>query len=151
MFILFPDEEIVSQSSNGTVTLTTHRICYEYKGWSKAYNQNIMLEHITSCENYYKTQSWLLYIGGLCLLFGIIASWTSRSSLAAQEISLLVFIAIFCGILYQTTTQNFIVIGSPSTKMKIRVVGMKRDQVLGFINTVEQTKHSRLVKLNTKG
>lgn len=51
MITLFPDEKIILKSDNNQVILTSHRICYEYKEWSRAYNQSIMLEYITSCEN----------------------------------------------------------------------------------------------------
>lgn len=55
MIKLFEGEKIVLQSEHRLVelTLTSHRICYEYSVWGNSYNQNIALEHITSCENKY--------------------------------------------------------------------------------------------------
>ena len=71
MLILFPDEQIITESSEGIVVLTTHRICYTNSSWGKSYNQSIMLEHITSCENFYSSQMWLLVISvfGFCRKF----------------------------------------------------------------------------------
>jgi hypothetical protein len=146
MLTLFPDEQIVTQSSEGAVTLTKHRICYEYKDWGRSYNQNIMLEHITSCENYYSTQVWLLILGGLCLVGGLIAG--ANNNTAALSGGTLA--ALVCGLLYWLTRRNLVIIASPSTKMLIKVTGMKREQILNFINNVEQTKHKRILALNNR-
>jgi hypothetical protein len=147
MLTLFPDEQIVTQSSEGSVTLTTHRICYEYKDWGRSYNQNIMLEHITSCENHFNTQVWLLLLGGLCLVGGLIAG-TNNNNTAALSGGVLA--ALVCGLLYWLTRRNVVIIASPSTRMLIKVTGMKREQVLKFINNVEQAKHKRILTLNNR-
>jgi hypothetical protein len=145
MLNLFPDEQIVTQSSDGAVTLTTHRICYEYKDWGRSYNQNIMLEHITSCENYYNTQVWLLVLSGICFVGGLAGANSNTGALTGGVLAALIF-----GLLYWLTRKNLIIIASPSTKMLIKVTGMKRDQVLNFINNVEQTKHKRILALNNR-
>ena len=139
MITLFPDEEILTQSPEGMVILTTHRICYEYKELGRSYNQSIALEHITSCENFYNTQIWLLILGGIIFLGGLFAGTQNNSG----ALSIAILVAIVCGGLYLLTRQNFIIIASPSTKMKIKVTGMKREQVLSFINKVEQAKNKR--------
>ncbi|MBX9785577.1 MAG: hypothetical protein K2X48_20025 [Chitinophagaceae bacterium] len=146
MLTLFPDEQIVPQSSEGAVTLTTHRICYEYKEWGRSYNQNIMLEHITSCENYYHTQVWLLIVGGLCLVGGLIAGANSNT----EALSIGTLVALICGLLFWITRRNFVIIASPSTKMQIKVTGMQRERILNFINKVEQTKHQRILTINNR-
>ena len=143
MVSLFPDESIVTESNDGLVILTTHRICYEAKEWGKAYSQNIMLEHITSCENHYENKFMFLLFGLLGIIGGSIAMANKNQA---------GFFAVICGIvlmfIYQRTKRNLIVISSPSTKMKINAAGMDRDKVLAFINRVEHTKHDRLLKLN---
>ncbi len=146
MLSLFPDENIVTQSSDGSVTLTTHRICYEYKALGQSYNQSIMLEHITSCENYFNSSIIALIIGCAALLLGFFAASNNQGSVAATMIAL----TVACGGIYWLSRKSFIVIASPSTKMMIRTKGMRKDLVLAFINKVEQTKHARLLKLNIK-
>jgi hypothetical protein len=146
MLQLFPDEQIVLQSSEGSVTLTTHRICYEYKDWGRSYNQNIMLEHITSCENYESSQILFLILGGLCLVGGLIAASNNN----AGAFGTATLIALAFGLFYWLTRRNFVVIASPSTKMQIKVLGMKRERVLDFINKVEQAKHKRVQSLNNR-
>ena len=111
MLTLFPEEQIVSQSSNNEVTLTTHRICSEYKEWGRSYNQSIMLEHITSCENINSTQVWLLFLGGLSLLGALLSG-------DSDILALLISIAVVCGLIYWLTRKNLIIISSPSTKNK---------------------------------
>jgi hypothetical protein len=142
MLQLFHDEQILTQSSEGAVTLTTHRICYEYKDWGRSYNQSIMLEHITSCENYFSTYIILLVLAGIALIGGGMGGGSFFAT------GLLVAIAL--GALYLATRKNFIIIASPSTQMKIKVTGMKRGDVLEFINKVEHAKHKRVLSLNNR-
>ena len=142
MMTLFEGEKIVSQSENRLVecTLTTHRICYEYSVWGNSYNQNIALEHITSCENKYSSQIGILIFSFLSLIVGFVIE---------TEISIAIGVGIFIvfAIIYVLTKQNNIIVGSPSTRMKIDVKGMKREKILNFINLIEQTKHKRIENL----
>src|SRR5258708_1905356 len=68
---LFSDEQIITKSDSDIVVLTSHRIFKEEKDFGASYNQSIMLEHITSCENKYVTQMWLLILGILLTLVTI--------------------------------------------------------------------------------
>ena len=142
MMTLFEGEKIVSQSEHRLVecTLTTHRICYEYSVWGNSYNQNIALEHITSCENKYSSQIGFVIVSFLCLISGFVID---------TEISTASGVALFIvfALIYVFTKQNNIIIGSPSTRMKIDVKGMKREKILDFINLIEQTKHKRIESL----
>lgn len=72
MLTLFPDEKIVSQSDDNSVTLTTHRICYEYREFGRSYNQNVMLEHITSCESVANSSIGLLIFTIICTVILLI-------------------------------------------------------------------------------
>lgn len=146
MLNLFPEEEIVTQSSEGSVTLTTHRLCYEYRDWGRAYNQNIMLEHITSCENYYSSQIWLLVLAVISFLISIGAGLSQQGPAFGTA----VLAAAILGFLYWISRSNYVVIASPSTKMRINMARMKREKVLQFINNVEQTKNKRLISLNNR-
>jgi hypothetical protein len=146
MLQLFPDEQLLTQSTDGGVTLTTHRIAYEYKEWGRSYNQSIMLEHITSCENAYNTHVFLLILGGLFFVGGLIAAINSNT----EGFGITTLMAVICGTLYWLSRSNLVIIASPSTKMLIKVNGMKRDRVLEFINKVEQAKHKRVLTLNNK-
>ena len=138
MLSLFPDEILLTESSDGSVTLTTQRIYKEEKQLGSSYSQSIMLEHITSCENSSKSQVWLLVLGLLLLILGLLA----KSPVALVSI-------VFIG-LYSFTKKSLVIISSPSTKMELKVNGMKQEQVQSFINKVEHAKHKRLLELNTR-
>ena len=144
MLDLFPDEKIITQSNGGIVTLTSHRICYEQKEWSQSYNQNIMLEHITSCENKSTSNVWILIIGTISIIIAF------ASTNPKDAISFVFILALLSFLLYRASRRSEIIISSPSTKMKINVKEMRREQVLNFINMVEQTKHRRIISLNNR-
>lgn len=139
MLALFPNERVLTQSDNEAVTLTTHRILYEYKDWGKSYNQNIMLEHITSTENYSKSNVLLLI---LAILSGICSTAVMAGTPEIGLILILTGLVLYR--LYRRSRKNLILISSPSTRMTINVGGMKREMVLTFINKVEQAKCARL-------
>lgn len=142
MIKLFEGEKIVSQSEHRLVelTLTTHRICYEYSVFGNSYSQNIGLYHITSCENIYASN----------IIFAILSVVSFiMEFLIGTEISIGIgfFLFVFFAIIYALTKQNNIIVGSPSTRMKIDVKGMKREKILAFIDLVEETKNKRISSL----
>ena len=143
---LFSDEQIVSSSDGDRVVLTTHRICYEHQEWGRSYNQSIMLEHITSCENNSVNKYWLLIIAGFLVFFGFFTA--ANGNLVALVVCGLIAVGLI--VLHGFSRENLIVIGSPSTKMRINVTGMDKAKVLSFVNKIEQTKHERLLTLNNK-
>ena len=140
MLSLFPDEKILTRSNDDIIVLTTHRICYESKQFNRAYNQSIMLEHITSCENSNTNQNWLLVVAAILVVLSI----SEYNNHNPQAGNMGIFGAVLCGIVYYFSRRNLIVIASPSTKMRIPATGMSREQVLAFINRVEQAKYKRL-------
>ena len=142
MIKLFEGEKIVSQSEHRLVelTLTTHRICYEYSVWGTSYNQNIALEHVTSCENKYESHIGFSVLSIICLVFGF-----SNGSHITMGIGFVLFFVFV--VIYLTAKQNNIIIGSPSTRMKINVKGMKKDKILDFMDLVEETKYKRTLSL----
>lgn len=145
MLTLFPDERIITESNEQSVILTTHRICYEKQEWGNSYNQSIMLEHITSCENRSKNKYWLIIIAGFAIAIGLFNATINNNE---GILGVCLLIALLLGLLFQFTKKNLIIIGSPSTKMVINVKGMHKDTVLSFINKIEQAKHTRLTTLN---
>jgi uncharacterized membrane protein YtjA (UPF0391 family) len=139
---LFEGETIVSQSEYRLceITLTTHRICYEYSVWGNSYNQNIALEHVTSCENKYVSQIGFIVLSIISPIFGF--SIGKEISIGIGFLLFFVFVMI-----YLITKQNNIIIGSPSTRMKINVKGMEKDKIIDFIDLIEETKHKKTLSL----
>jgi len=145
MLTLFPGESIVTQSNGGIITLTTHRICKQEKEWGRSYNQDIMLEHITSCEERASSNVLLLVLSFIAFLFAIIAGMNRSNDFTSAFA-----IGIVLLVVYFLTRKKQITIGSPSTKMHINVVGMSGASITGFIDKVQQTKNNRIVELNKR-
>lgn len=131
---LFEGEKIVSQSIHSLVnlTLTTHRISYEYSVWGTSIYKSISLEHITSCENKYTSQIGFIALSITSLIIGF-----STGTDAIMGIGFLLFIAF--AIIYALTRQNNIIIGSPSTRIRVSVSGMEREKILEFIDLIDET------------
>lgn len=138
---LFEGEMIVSQSIDSLIelTLTSHRIYYEYSVWGTSYNKSIALEHITSCENKYTSQIGFIALSIISLIIG----FSIGTPLSAQ-IGFISFIAF--AIIYALTRQNNIIIGSPSTRIRVNVSGMKREKILDFIDLIDETIHNKTVQ-----
>jgi hypothetical protein len=139
---LFEGEKIVSQSIHSLVnlTLTTHRISYEYSVWGTSIIKSITLEHITSCENKYTSQISFIALAIISLIIGF-----SIGTEASMGIGFLSFIAF--SIIYAFTRQNNIIIGSPSARIRVSVSGMEREKILDFIDLIEETKFRRINNL----
>jgi hypothetical protein len=60
MLSLFPQEHILSQSSDNSFILTSHRLYQQEKVFSSTQTKSIMLEHITSCESINKRYYFLV-------------------------------------------------------------------------------------------
>ena len=135
---LFEGEKIVTQSIDSLIelTLTSHRICYEYSVWGTSHNKSILLEHITSCENKYTSQIGFIVLSVISLIVGI-----SIGTPLGVQIGFLSFIAF--AIIYVLTRQNNIIISSPSTRIKVSVSGMEREKILEFIDLIEETINNK--------
>ncbi|MDI9363416.1 MAG: hypothetical protein QM541_00595 [Flavobacterium sp.] len=136
--VLFADESIVTESNDKSVTLTSHRICFEKRGLQTSVTKNIMLEHITSCESVInKYFFWLvLTLVGLLMLF------SGANNNIKQIGGLLGIIGVAAFFL---TRKAFVKVASPTSEILINVKGMDRGKVSEFIDKIEQTKHKRLV------
>lgn len=139
---LFEGEKVVSQSIHSLVnlTLTTHRISYDYSVWGTSIIKSISLEHITSCENKYTSQIGFIVLAIISLIIGF-----SIGTQASMGIGFLSFITF--SIIYAFTRQNNIIIGSPSTRIRVSVSGMEREKILDFIDLIEETKFRRINNL----
>lgn len=141
---LFPDENIIQESDNGSIVLTTHRLFQEEKGLGKHNTKSIMLEHITSCESHKKTQ----YKFFLISLIGFFMVLTEVDGM----IEMGVFLVIVGLALFFLTKKTIIIIASPTSKILIYVKSMKRRNVEDFIDELEKAKHKRLLKVgNNRG
>jgi hypothetical protein len=138
MITLLPNERLICQSTDGNVNLTTHRILYEYKRWGNFYNQSILLEDITACENKDTPHTWIVALGILFII----------SAFVATPRTLWIIIGIICLGIYWNAKKNVVIISCPTTKVKISVDGMRHEKIVDLIDKIEQAKHERLINKN---
>lgn len=137
LMTLFPDESIVTQSDDKSITLTTHRICEEKNSLQTTGTKSIMLEHITSCESITKQYYFWLVLTVIGIL--LLANGRNDQLTCAGG-----FIGIFSIAAFFLSRTAMIKIASPTSAIEFNVKGMDKNSIAGFIDKVEQTKHKRL-------
>jgi len=140
---LFDKEEILVTTPNKMVTLTTHRIYYQYKETGSSYYQSILLEHVTSCENRGNSIVVFLYLAFISFAFGLYMVYNSEQNAFFVSCSVGVLFLVF----FALTRSSIILISSASTKMKIKTEGMKRETIINFLEAVEKAAIDRLNNL----
>ena len=143
MLPLFNNEKIVSQSSDGAITLTTDRICYEYKQGGHTHHQVIMLEQVTSCNNRFSSSIMLLALAGISFIVGLLGMLTNVNGLLGMLLVSILFI-----VLYVPSRRNVMVIASAKEQMEVSASGMESEYIEEFLNTVEVVKYERIEGLN---
>jgi hypothetical protein len=145
MLTLFPGESVVSYTDGSGVTLTTHRISKQEKEPGKSYHRDIMLEHITSCEEHTSLNGLLLILSLFAFFIAVTAGLERiRDAVAALIIGVALLLAYFL------TRKKQITIASHDTKMNINVSTMSKSSIAAFADKVQQTKNNRIVELNQK-
>lgn len=110
---LLTNETVIMQSGMQDIVLTNYRIFKDRKIFGKSYYQSIMLEHVTSCEDVYKSYLWILFVSILSFLFaGYMIYNYYKEETNIPLISGLLFL-----ILYLFTRRHLIIISSPGTKL----------------------------------
>jgi len=135
---LIEKEEIISESTDKIVTLTTHRIRYQASSWGQAHIVSIMLKNISSIEVHYESYVTLFSIGVLAVIAGVIMGLNGEQ----HNLGMYVLIAgALCIVIYWLTRKHVISIASDGgAKIKFETQGMKTDAVMEFINKVERAK-----------
>lgn len=116
---MFQNEELIMESNNKQVYLTSHRVrCYE----STKKNANfisIMLDRVSSVElTYYKSSIWLLIIG---------------------IVTIPIVVGVILIIMYFASKKHVISITPDGGKpIIIQTFGMKRERMTEFITKVEE-------------
>ena len=134
---LIPGERIITSSANKKVTLTSHRICYNDRIWGRAFEQQIMLDQVSSCEHYYKARVWLIVVGGLVFLGGLSAALQGNTALLLPTLCF----AMVCLVIYLATRYRALTIGSSSIKMRINMTGLMDEEVQRFMMMLHRAKN----------
>jgi len=130
---LLPGERQVSESSDGSVVLTSHRVRLNQGGAFVS----IPLEQVASCSIGTRSHPILLVIAAVV--------WLGSFQFAGERVTTLAFLigavfgALIVGIYVMSRTQ-VIVIASPGEFIRIRTRGMTRAVCVQFIDDLERAK-----------
>jgi hypothetical protein len=138
---LFEGEEIITQSDDKTVTLTTHRLRYNSSSYDKAHIISIMLEKISSIEIHYK--SWILFLlAGIIIIAGGLLAGANNQG---EAMSAGIFVGLILVVIYYFTRRHVVTIASDGgANINFQTKGMKRETIIDFINKIEKAKNKKM-------
>jgi hypothetical protein len=140
---LLHDEEVIKESSDGTVVLTTHRLCSEQKELGRSYTQFILLENVSATELQQLAQWWQLFVGAF--LVGVVFL-VGRFSVGEAAV-VAAIIALFFILRFRLTRKSYIIVTAPGSKIQINVTPMKQDSIHQFMNAVDKARNNRIIAL----
>jgi hypothetical protein len=131
---LLPGERKVSESSDGTVVLTSYRVRIDQGNRQFV---SIPLEQVASCS--IGTHSYPV----LLILAAIV--WLGAFQFAGARVGTLPFvigglIGALIVLLYVVSREQIIAIGSAGESIRIRTRGMSRDACVQFVDDLERAK-----------
>ncbi len=112
------NEQIITESDNKRIVLTSHRIRYNESGYQNANMTSIMLKQVSSIEITYESK--LIY-----LIIGVI--------------TLPIIVGLLFLLLYYFSRKHVVVISSTGgAAIHFETKGMKREALNDFIDNVEE-------------
>jgi hypothetical protein len=130
---LLPGERKVSESSDGAVVLTSHRVRLDQGGAFVS----ISLEQVASCSIGTRSHPILLVLAAVV--------WLGSFQFAGERVGTIAFLlGVMVGALivalYVMSRTQIIVIASPGESIQIRTRGMSRAACVQFIDDLERAK-----------
>lgn len=134
---LFEGEEILLSSGDKAITLTNKRLRQNESSAGRVHITSIHLEKISSVEIHFKSWILILVLGILLLIGGVIGLIQADKNVSTGAFILGgIFIVI-----YFITRRHLITVASDGgAKINIIAKGMKRENVLDFVNKIENAK-----------
>jgi hypothetical protein len=131
---LLPGERKVSESSDGTVVLTSYRVRID-QGTRQFVS--IPLEQVASCS--IGTHSYPV----LLILAAVV--WLGAFQFAGERVGTIAFligalVGALIALLYVVSREQIIVIGSAGESIRIRTRGMSRAVCVQFVDDLERAK-----------
>ncbi|MCC9167218.1 hypothetical protein [Pontibacter harenae] len=137
---LIENEQIITQSSEGVVTLTTHRIRYATSGWGHAHITSIMLDSISSIQSHFKSIPLFIVLGVAAFIVGLFAEFNNESGGAIAGLAVG---AVFT-LLYFASRKHVVTVSSKGgAAISFLAKGMDQYEITKFIDQVEEAKNSR--------
>ena len=138
--LLFDNEAFLSKSDDGLITLTSRRLRYNSSTLGKAHIISIALEKIASIEIHYRSWYLILITGILGLGFELAMSTENQDDAAFFGFAL----GAICIVVFFVTRKHVITVASDGgARINFYTRGMSRENLLHFINKIEQAKANR--------
>lgn len=137
---LLAEEKIQFESDDKSIILTNLRVRQTSKKTGTLRIKSIILSKITSIEYVFKSKPiligiFLVFLFG-AVFFGAASNGSNQEMLGGSVISGL--ISLICILFYFLTRKKGLEIASPSIKMFIELSKAKEENILEFMNKVEE-------------
>jgi hypothetical protein len=144
---LLSDENLITESDNKEILLTSHRIRYFSKSWGKTKVISMMLENISSIEVHYSSNIIILAAGCIFILAGLIAGGNDQG----DPMILGLIVGSLLILSYFITRKHVVTISSDGgTQINLVTGGMKSEVIIGFIDKIEKAKSERFKTVVSK-
>lgn len=137
---LLDNEHVITQSDGDVITLTDLRLRYSDLQWGKAHIVSLLLEKISSIEMHYRSNTIFVILAILSIAGGLIAGFNGDEEFIGIGIGAGVVLII----LYLFSRKHYLTISSDGGgKIHFHTKGMKRENVLDFMNQLESAIKQR--------
>lgn len=146
---LLQNEEIVSNSDDSSIILTTTRIYKKEKAWGHSYSIYVFLEDISSTEITYKSNIFLLILTVISILaFAVFAGMEFQELRELKQSPvLLIPISIFL-LLWWLTKKHIISLTTHSGKsLTFIVTKISKERIEDFVHKLQTAKAKRLKEI----
>lgn len=131
---LLPEEQIVISSGNDELVLTNKRLRYDSKEFGKSNFLSMTLSSVASCGLVTKSQPILLLIS---IILAALAISIGDGEATATGLAISV---LFTLIYFGTRKAVLSIASTGGREIMVSVQGMKREELIRFVNTVENLK-----------
>jgi hypothetical protein len=142
-------EKEIMVADESKVTLTNYRLRYAASGSGDTHISSILLEQICGITYQKKSNPLLLQIGLILVGAALLAFNTSSNSTGAIGGVAMVAIGIALIIRYYSGIKKGLYVNAAGMTMFIPVNGVQEDNILKFINTIENAKVKRVEAIYT--
>ena len=134
---LMDKEEKIAELLKGQVTLTTHRVRYERKIGGDPCLTSIMLEDLCWCDMVYRSNFILILLGIMVSIISVVVGFIYSYAFTGILLGLIFIVAYFSG------RGSILALASAAGKMKFEVKGVGFQDIVDFIDQVEDAKNRR--------
>jgi hypothetical protein len=137
--LLLSNEQIISQSTDGSIVLTNQRLASLRSSWGKQDVTTLLLRHVNSFEIHYQHRPLILIIGIVFCLVSLIGIYSK--GLGSEEAAVLLIGGLVLVIFYLLTRRHVVSVRTDGGAIiEFATKGMNGHDVIAFINKVQKAK-----------